>query len=257
MARQTASIEINDLSQGLVSDASPLNFPENASLDEQNFSFTNTGARERRLGLDYEALHSLIDLNEPYDDTDEVVTSYLWRNAGNVPSLTYLVVQFNRQLLIFRTDTDQLSSEGLLYRYEFDDAEDLKPFSYATTSGYLIVASGRKEVIRFEAFPSDTGLSGFFSETARLEIRDLFGVPADYDVSVEDETSSSSEFIDLTDPKYAAKRPIPSGLLSASTSENCTYSDSNASSDFIVLEFDIVNNEVAFRRLERAKWIIV
>ena len=40
--------------QGLVTEASPLTFPENASIDEENFVLNRDGSRSRRLGLDYE-----------------------------------------------------------------------------------------------------------------------------------------------------------------------------------------------------------
>ena len=45
--------------KGLVTEASPLTFPENASLDEDNFVLERTGTRTRRLGLDYEIGYSL------------------------------------------------------------------------------------------------------------------------------------------------------------------------------------------------------
>ena len=45
--------------KGLITEASPLTFPENASIDEQNFVLNRNGSRSRRLGLDYEGGYSL------------------------------------------------------------------------------------------------------------------------------------------------------------------------------------------------------
>ena len=45
--------------QGLVTEASPLTFPENASIDEDNFVLNRDGSRSRRLGVDYEANHAM------------------------------------------------------------------------------------------------------------------------------------------------------------------------------------------------------
>ena len=45
--------------KGLVTEASPLTFPENASLDEDNFVLERTGSRSRRLGIDFEAGYAL------------------------------------------------------------------------------------------------------------------------------------------------------------------------------------------------------
>jgi hypothetical protein len=45
--------------KGLITEASPLTFPENASIDERNFVLNRNGSRSRRLGLDYEGGYSL------------------------------------------------------------------------------------------------------------------------------------------------------------------------------------------------------
>ena len=39
--------------KGLITEASPLTFPENASIDEKNFVLNRDGSRSRRLGVDY------------------------------------------------------------------------------------------------------------------------------------------------------------------------------------------------------------
>ena len=45
--------------QGLITEASALTFPENASIDESNFVLNRDGSRSRRLGVDYEANHAM------------------------------------------------------------------------------------------------------------------------------------------------------------------------------------------------------
>ncbi len=45
--------------KGLITEASPLTFPENASIDEENFVLNRNGSRSRRLGLDYEGGYAL------------------------------------------------------------------------------------------------------------------------------------------------------------------------------------------------------
>jgi hypothetical protein len=49
----------NSFVKGLITEASPLTFPENASVDEQNFVLHRDGSRSRRLGLDYEDSYAL------------------------------------------------------------------------------------------------------------------------------------------------------------------------------------------------------
>lgn len=40
--------------KGIITEASPLTYPENASIDEDNFVLNRDGSRSRRLGIDYE-----------------------------------------------------------------------------------------------------------------------------------------------------------------------------------------------------------
>jgi hypothetical protein len=45
--------------KGIVTEASPLTYPENASIDEDNFVLNRDGSRSRRLGVDYELDYAL------------------------------------------------------------------------------------------------------------------------------------------------------------------------------------------------------
>jgi hypothetical protein len=44
--------QYNTFVKGLVTEAGPLTYPENASLDEENFVLNRDGSRQRRLGMD-------------------------------------------------------------------------------------------------------------------------------------------------------------------------------------------------------------
>lgn len=45
--------------KGIITEASPLTYPENASIDEDNFVLNRDGSRSRRLGVDYELDYAL------------------------------------------------------------------------------------------------------------------------------------------------------------------------------------------------------
>jgi hypothetical protein len=45
--------------KGIITEASPLTYPENASIDEDNFVLNRDGSRSRRLGVDYELSYYL------------------------------------------------------------------------------------------------------------------------------------------------------------------------------------------------------
>ena len=51
------NLTINNFVGGIITEASPLTFPQNASLDESNFRLDRNGTRARRLGIDYEDGH--------------------------------------------------------------------------------------------------------------------------------------------------------------------------------------------------------
>lgn len=53
MAQSKSQAEYNTFVGGLVTEANPLTFPENSSLDEANFVLNPDGSRQRRLGLDF------------------------------------------------------------------------------------------------------------------------------------------------------------------------------------------------------------
>lgn len=54
MANITNEIAYNTFVQGIITEAGPLTYPENASLDEVNFILKRDGSRKKRSGLDYE-----------------------------------------------------------------------------------------------------------------------------------------------------------------------------------------------------------
>jgi len=57
----TSEKQYNTFVKGLITEASPLTFPENASIDEDNFVLERNGSRSRRLGVDYEPLYGFKD----------------------------------------------------------------------------------------------------------------------------------------------------------------------------------------------------
>src|SRR3990172_2138115 len=59
MAKIVTEKQIRSFVKGLITEASPLTFPENSSIDEENFVLELNGSRSRRLGIDYETEYAL------------------------------------------------------------------------------------------------------------------------------------------------------------------------------------------------------
>jgi hypothetical protein len=89
-----------DLSGGLHTESSPLAFPPEVTLDEQNFEILTDGTRRRRRGLTYEKDIISSNLFEKYDKVSGTQT-YTWRNVGSVSTKTFIVLQLGSYLYFF------------------------------------------------------------------------------------------------------------------------------------------------------------
>lgn len=173
MARQLQNLEFNSFVKGFITEAGPLTFPENATVDEQNFVLNKDGSRNRRLGMDYEPSYQEKVLTS-YPSLEGLVTqTYVWRNAGGDNKKEVLVVQIGKTLFFHDNSLETISSTTLA---EFSGvSQDYVPASFATINGILVVATGNYEMTAFEL------VNGVISKTNyNLLVRDLFGV-ADID----------------------------------------------------------------------------
>lgn len=166
---------------GLNTEASPLNFPEGTSLDEQNFEMKLNGARRRRKGLARESGHIAGSLGTygTYD-SDMAMSAYRWTNVGGDPDRVFICVQVGTALL-FATEAEDLSPEFYTeyvdltnYNTTGDNADITNyPLAMAGGRGYLFV-TGRFIEPFYVSYDSTTDT--FETEEVRLYIRDFVGV---------------------------------------------------------------------------------
>ena len=176
MPRSNQTGEFNTFVGGLVTEASPLTFPENASIDEANFILKRDGSRRRRLGMDYE--DGLTPYNLTYAITPigaPAVSTFEWTDVAGIANKSFLVCQVHdKAYIIDRTDNTLKSSSWV------KDTVDLcltcqtpQKASFASIDGRLVVAYGEStvKVVSYD----ETGDS--LSDTPlTLKTRDLFGV---------------------------------------------------------------------------------
>lgn len=93
MPRVVEEIQSFNFTAGLVTESSELNFPENASLDEENFELLRNGARRRRQGVDYEANYVKKDITDSDNIERRHMNTYVWRSVAQDGDLEFLVVQ--------------------------------------------------------------------------------------------------------------------------------------------------------------------
>jgi len=170
MPRSVQPAEFNTFVAGFITEATPLTFPPNASLDEENFQLLSTGLRTRRNGFDYEAGHVIVDSEQPFPSDEELVfNSYKWENVGGDASKTFVIVQVQNRLHFFDASTNPISNSliGIL-DYELNP---ITRMSFASVDGRLVVVTGGKDI---DVYTYDD--TSFTVLSKRLLIRDLFGV---------------------------------------------------------------------------------
>ena len=170
MAKQLSPVEQTTFAQGLITEANPLTFPVNASIDEDNFVINRDGTRQRRLGMNLEVGYQAINTTViPTAAAKVVFSTYSWENAGGSSETTVSVVQSGPVLKFFDALQTPLSSNEI---YSYDTGVDQSTFfSFAVVDGLFVVATGEKEILVFKY------LSGVITEESlTLKIRDLFGV---------------------------------------------------------------------------------
>ena len=83
MSRAQITKEYNTFIKGIITEASPLTFPENASSDEENFVLNRNGSRRRRLGVDYETDYVLKDTSKTALTIESsAVTTFKWEKRS-------------------------------------------------------------------------------------------------------------------------------------------------------------------------------
>lgn len=207
MSKKSVKAEVNTFIKGLITEASPLNFPENASFAEENFQLFRDGSRARRLGMDFEREHSMIVTEVPNEwAANQQLKTYEWSNVGGVPGKTFLVVQVGADIRFFDTGVIPLSSAGLVGYIELISIYAArKEVSFASVDGKLIVADGSGSV----SVVSYSTVTGFAVTTERLKVRDLWGVahtPTESDDSVRPVVAADSYTYNLYNQSWGIPR---------------------------------------------------
>lgn len=170
--KKSTKVEFNTFVKGLITEASPLNFPANASREEINFELLRDGTRRRRLGFDYEDAHAKIATTlsrEQYDRARPV--SYKWMEVAGVPGRNFVVVQANNVLYFFDSDKAPLSTTGALGSLTLESYPLATRYSLTSVDGFLVVAAG-VDTIAIVSYDNP----GFSATYERILVRDLWGV---------------------------------------------------------------------------------
>mgnify|MGYP003527194809 CR=1 FL=1 len=175
MPKQSTKVEFNTFVKGLITEASPLNFPKDASLDEENFELKRNGGRRRRLGFAFEEGYSEIPLTNFSLENYAVAspTNFKWTEVGGKATQNFVVVQANSTLYFFDMNQEDLSTTGYLGSLSLEDFPTAVQYSLTSIDGFLVVAAG-VGVIAIVSYDGTT----FSASYERLMVRDLWGIEA-------------------------------------------------------------------------------
>lgn len=98
---------MHDFKTGLITEASGLNYPENACVATDNCEFDLLGRVTRREGFDFEAAYT----TQTIDKTLSSITTYFWRNVTGDGLVSFVVAQIGSSLHFYNSaNTTSLSA---------------------------------------------------------------------------------------------------------------------------------------------------
>ena len=116
----------NNFSRGIITEATGLNYPENAATEADNVIFSEKIKVIRRLGIDYENTATLTNSREASLRGDSIV-EFLWRNASNQGTVAFQVQQLGATIHFYSASASSLSAAK--------DSFTIDLSSYEITSG--------------------------------------------------------------------------------------------------------------------------
>lgn len=180
MPLSVASAVENSFIKGLITEASGLNFPENACTETYNCVFNFDGTVERRPAFDFELDFTTKTINR----TGGVVNTYLWRNVAGDGNTNVFVAQIGGTLYFWRLPSSGPLSTGAVaatvtlssFMPAGAPVPDTVECQFTNGNGFLFVTHPTLESF-YVAY--NTATDAVTTTQIALTIRDLEGDTAD------------------------------------------------------------------------------
>src|SRR5215204_1090639 len=108
MPQQSSVLVENSFVNGLVTEATGLNFPDKAVTETYDCVFDIDGSVYRRTGLDLENNHA----EKTIDRSSKAIRTYLWENVAGNGNTTVAVVQVGNTLYFYEANGTGIFSTG-------------------------------------------------------------------------------------------------------------------------------------------------
>jgi len=154
---------------GLFTEGSPLNFPEGATVRDENFVLDTDGSRRRRLGMGIENNA----VQNPAYLSDDSTFVFDWDAVGNNGNLNFAVICNNGRVSFYDKSYEPLSDGYIVTVSEFFTG-GVKQVQAASVNGNLVlVGSERGEVV---VFSYDENFKSIRIKGDVIKVRDIWGV---------------------------------------------------------------------------------
>lgn len=174
MSQQAAFAVENSFIKGLVTEATGMNFPEQAVTDTYDCVFDIDGSVYRRTGFDLEENFT----TKTIDRSNAAIKTYLWQNVAGNGNVTVVVVQIADTLYFYETNGTGIFSTGAqttsvtLTPVSGAPAPDVVEAQFCDGNGYLIVVHPYCDPMRI-AYDADAHTAT--PTTVNIQIRDFEG----------------------------------------------------------------------------------
>lgn len=227
MTRQLGQASYITFVKGLNTEAGPLTFPENSTIEDVNCVLTLKGSHKRRYGIKQEIDGRPLMIGDyiTYDDfKDWSLNTYTWKAPGNVGAKTFLVIQVVDRLLFYDISNNSalpLTGTSLIVDLSslIVDKEQFKETgcSFSSGKGYLFVCGRGLEPCYISYNHSDNSIKLI---KLFLKIRDTYGIEDGLDNNTQPKTLSKEHLYNLMNQGwlYANQARTSSVIAEAGTS---------------------------------------
>lgn len=170
MTQQSTTKSYFTFIKGIITEAGPLTFPENAALDMENVIPNRDGSNQRRLGMDFEEDYVLRTVTVLPDDA---VASFIWENAANDVRNQFAVVQVGQRIMIFDGSEVSVSANLIAHIDLSFYISGKNVISAASGLGALFLDEGTSDPLYLTYDPATNAVT---VTQYQMLVRDKFGV---------------------------------------------------------------------------------
>ena len=221
MPSQIMSSVENNFTKGLITEATGLNFPENAATSASNCVFTLIGDVVRREGINFQANGTTTTV----DRTNSAMSSYVWNNPGGDGNSKLLVKQIGGTLYFYNIatatvtsplSTQLLAGNILLLASVGNTLDTTAECQYADGNGYLFVYHTSCDPFAVSYNPVTLAVT---VNAINVQIRDFTGVNDGLPVNNRPTTLSDDHKYNLANQGWTTS---PTWQASSTTSQAST-----------------------------------